>query len=197
MGVVRPGTLGPAPLGAGTKCKAAGDGFFASRCKAEGGGKKLATDVAGDERGEADLRSDPCQSSSLMERPSREIGGIRQWRPSLRLDARERKRRGFRWPIHRRPDLYRHGPDPAFRGRCRTCGLFSHLRCADRARRCRRSTRTMSRRSSRPNGRSVFPGFALPADRLRAARSPSSSMSMRRRPRPALRTLRPEGFQWN
>ncbi|HCL66096.1 MAG TPA: hypothetical protein DIC56_14935 [Rhizobium sp.] len=53
MGVVRPGTLGPHPLGvpvalarwgglrAGTKWKAADDGFFASRCKAEGGGKSL------------------------------------------------------------------------------------------------------------------------------------------------------------
>ena len=34
MVVVRPGTIGPAPLGAGTKWKAAGGGFFASRCKA-------------------------------------------------------------------------------------------------------------------------------------------------------------------
>ncbi|PQA75304.1 hypothetical protein C3731_01640 [Brucella oryzae] len=114
MGVVRPRTIGPHPLGvhvalarwgglrAGTKWKAAGDGFFASRCKAEGGGKKLATDVAGDERGEAGPRSDPCQSRSRMERPFQEVGGIRQWRPSLRLDARERNRRGPCWALRRR-----------------------------------------------------------------------------------------------
>ena len=59
MRVVRPGAIGPAPFRAGTEWKTAGDGFFGSRCKAEGGGKKLATDVAGDERGEADPRSDP------------------------------------------------------------------------------------------------------------------------------------------
>src|SRR3546814_20447096 len=47
MAVVGPGTIGPAPLGAGTSWKASGDFFFASRCKAEGGGKKLAADVAG------------------------------------------------------------------------------------------------------------------------------------------------------
>lgn len=45
--VDRPGTIGPHPIGAGTKWRAAGDSFFASRCKAEGGGKKLAADVAG------------------------------------------------------------------------------------------------------------------------------------------------------
>ena len=72
MRVVRPGAIGPAPargprracamgwaFRTGTKWKAAGDGFFGSRCKAEGGGKKSATDVAGDERGEAGPRSDP------------------------------------------------------------------------------------------------------------------------------------------
>ena len=63
----------PAPLGAGTKWKTAGDSFFASRCKAEGGGKKLAADVAGDYRGEAGLRSDPCQPRTRMERPFQEI----------------------------------------------------------------------------------------------------------------------------
>ncbi len=89
----------PCTRRAGTKWKGAGDGFFASRRKAEGGGKKLATDVAGDERGEAGLRSDPCQSRSRMERQFQEIGGIRQWRPSLHLDARERQRRGFRWSM--------------------------------------------------------------------------------------------------
>ena len=47
MAVVRPRTIGPAPVRAETKWQAAGDSFFASRCKAEGGGKKLATDVAG------------------------------------------------------------------------------------------------------------------------------------------------------
>ncbi|MQB07994.1 hypothetical protein DXT91_28570 [Agrobacterium tumefaciens] len=65
----------PRTLRAGTQWKAAGDGFFASRCKAEGGGKKWAADVAGDERGEAGRRSDPCQSRSRMERPFQEIGG--------------------------------------------------------------------------------------------------------------------------
>jgi len=45
--VDRPGTIGPHPIGAGTTWRAAGDSFFASRCKAEGGGKKLAADVAG------------------------------------------------------------------------------------------------------------------------------------------------------
>lgn len=34
-------------LRAETKWKAAGDGFFVSRCKAEGGGKKPPQDVAG------------------------------------------------------------------------------------------------------------------------------------------------------
>jgi hypothetical protein len=34
-----------------------------------------------------------------MERPFQEIRGIRQWRPSLRLAARERKRRGVRWSM--------------------------------------------------------------------------------------------------
>ncbi|WLS06756.1 hypothetical protein Q9314_05060 [Shinella sumterensis] len=47
MVVVRPGTIGPAPVRAETTWQAAGDSFFASRCKADGGGKKLATDVAG------------------------------------------------------------------------------------------------------------------------------------------------------
>lgn len=94
---------------AGTKWKAAGDGFFASRCKAGGGGKKLAADVAGDERGEAGLRSDPCQSRSRMERPFQEIGGIRQWQPSLAPHARERKRRRLHGPTHHHPDPRRHG----------------------------------------------------------------------------------------
>jgi len=47
MVVDGPGTIGPHPFGAGTTWRAAGDSFFGSRCKAEGGGKKLATDVAG------------------------------------------------------------------------------------------------------------------------------------------------------
>jgi hypothetical protein len=93
MRVVRPEAIGPAPVRAGTKWKAAGDGFFASRCKAEGGGKKLATDVAGDDRGEAGLRSDPCHSRTRMERPFQEIEGIRQWRLSPQVTDLERNER--------------------------------------------------------------------------------------------------------
>jgi len=73
MAVVRPGTVGPAPLGAGTKWKAAGDGFFVSRCKAEGGGKKLVTGVAGRRARRrfsgGGLRSDHAKSRPRMERP--------------------------------------------------------------------------------------------------------------------------------
>lgn len=42
-----PGTIGLHPFGAGMKWRAAGGSFFGSRCKAEGGGKKLSPDVAG------------------------------------------------------------------------------------------------------------------------------------------------------
>jgi hypothetical protein len=38
------------------------------------------------------------------------------------------------------------------RGDAEPVALFSYLRCTDRARRCRRSTRTMPRRSARPSG---------------------------------------------
>lgn len=69
MVVVRPGAIGPAPLGAGTTWKAAGDGFFASRCKAEGGGKKLAADVAGRRARRSRSSVRPCQSRARMERP--------------------------------------------------------------------------------------------------------------------------------
>ncbi|WP_125270171.1 hypothetical protein [Agrobacterium sp. FDAARGOS_525] len=86
MGVVRPGTLGPHPKGwneveGGRRrlfCFAmqsrTGVPHAACRMGWLGGGKKQATDVAGDERGEAGLRSDPCQSRSRMERPFQEIG---------------------------------------------------------------------------------------------------------------------------
>jgi hypothetical protein len=84
MVVVRPGTIGPAPLGAGTKWKAADDGFFASRCKAEGGGKKLAADVAGRRARRSRSSVRPCQSRTLMERPFQEIVGIRQTAAVLR-----------------------------------------------------------------------------------------------------------------
>lgn len=70
--------IGPAPLGAGTAWKAAGDGFFASRCKAEGGGKKLAMDVAGRRARRSRSSVRPCQSRTRMERPFQEIVGIRQ-----------------------------------------------------------------------------------------------------------------------
>lgn len=83
------------------------------------------------------------------------------------------------------PDPRRHGPNPAFRGRCRTYGLFSHPRCADPARRYRKSTCMMSRRSLGQAGRSEFPGDALSADRFQALRSLSSPVSGRRRLRPA------------
>ncbi|WP_298497948.1 hypothetical protein [uncultured Maritimibacter sp.] len=61
MAVVRPGTVGPAPLGAGTSWKAAGDSFFVSRCNAEGGGKKLAADVAGRRARRSRSSVRPCQ----------------------------------------------------------------------------------------------------------------------------------------
>ena len=47
MAIGEAGTIGRAPLAAEAQRRMATRGFFASRCKAEGGGKKLATDVAG------------------------------------------------------------------------------------------------------------------------------------------------------
>lgn len=82
----------PAPFRAGTQWKAAGEGFFASRCKAArdpvgvgGGGKKPATDVAGNRsRARASvmvLRSDQPRSRSLVGAPRsvirNEIGDFR------------------------------------------------------------------------------------------------------------------------
>src|SRR3546814_305613 len=84
MAVVGPGTIGPAPLGAGTSWKASGDFFFASRCKAEGGGKKLAADVAGRRARRSRSSVRPCQSRTRMERPFQEIVGIRQMAAVLR-----------------------------------------------------------------------------------------------------------------
>ncbi|WP_105383661.1 hypothetical protein [Neorhizobium alkalisoli] len=78
MGGVRPGTIGPHSQG-WNEVEGGRRRLFCFAMQAEGGGKKLVTDVAGDERGEASLRSDPCQSRSRMERPFQEIGGIRHW----------------------------------------------------------------------------------------------------------------------
>ena len=58
--------------------KAAGDSFFGSRCKAEGDGKKLATNVTGRRtrrrHSGGGLRSDPCHSRTRMERQNRKSG---------------------------------------------------------------------------------------------------------------------------
>ncbi|KUM24442.1 hypothetical protein AU467_30055 [Mesorhizobium loti] len=50
---------------AGTQWKAGGGGFFASRCKAAGGGKKLATDVAGrrSRRSRSSVRPNPFEDA--------------------------------------------------------------------------------------------------------------------------------------
>lgn len=121
MGVLRPGTLGPAPVRAGTKWKAAGGSFFASRCKAKGGGKKLATDVEGDGRGEAGLRSDPCQSSSRMERPVSGNQGIRQCVRPSRLTLENGNGVASNRPMHHYPDPCCHGHARPWARRC-TCG---------------------------------------------------------------------------
>jgi hypothetical protein len=65
MEVVRPGTIGPHPEGAGTQWKMAADGFFASRCKAAGGGKKLAVAVAGrrSRRSRSSVRPNPLEDA--------------------------------------------------------------------------------------------------------------------------------------
>ena len=55
-----------------TQWKAAGDGFFVSRCEAEGGGKKLETDFTEDDRGEAALRSGPIHSRAWPCTPMKE-----------------------------------------------------------------------------------------------------------------------------
>src|SRR3546814_5202906 len=68
----------------GTSWKASGDFFFASRCKAEGGGKKLAADVAGRRARRSRSSVRPCQSRTRMERPFQEIVGIRQMAAVLR-----------------------------------------------------------------------------------------------------------------
>ncbi|UVO49962.1 hypothetical protein M0208_05290 [Sphingomonas sp. SUN019] len=46
MAIGEAGTIGRAPLAAGTQWRTAARGFFASRCKAEGGGKKPRAAVA-------------------------------------------------------------------------------------------------------------------------------------------------------
>ncbi|HBO1272369.1 TPA: hypothetical protein L4F61_004558 [Pseudomonas aeruginosa] len=77
MVVVRPGTIGPAPVRAGTKWKAAGDGFFARDAKPKAAEKSWRRTLREDERGEAGLRSDRANRGrkwSARFRKSREYG---------------------------------------------------------------------------------------------------------------------------
>jgi hypothetical protein len=61
---------------------AAGDGFFVSRCKAAGGGKKLATGVAGKRarRSRFSVRPNPFEDAVGV--ADREIRGTWHWRQS-------------------------------------------------------------------------------------------------------------------
>jgi len=120
MVVVRPGTIGPAPVRAETEWKAADDRFFASRCKAgsgsparpvawggQGGGKKLATGVAGRRarRSRSSVRPNPFEDAVGV--ADREIRGTRHWWRSASALARQRRWISAR--VNLTPDLRRQG----------------------------------------------------------------------------------------
>jgi hypothetical protein len=159
---------------------------FAMQSALARGGKKLAADVAGDERGAASLRSDPCQSRSRMERPSREIGGIRQWRPSLARHGSRTETVLAPLADAHHPDPRRHGPSSALGETYAHAALFPHHCGMIRARRCRTSTRAPPPRCPplmRTRGVSR-PIYVSSPHSSAAARSSLASVSWRLRPAP-------------
>ncbi len=124
MVVVRPGTIGPAPGRAGTQWKAAGDGFFVSRCKAEGGGKKLAAGVAGRRarRSRSSVRPNPFEDAVGV--ADREIRGTRHWWRST--SAPDMKR----WRTSGRANLT---PDRQWQGAAIVCGDTGASRSSPRS----------------------------------------------------------------
>ena len=85
-----------------------GDGFFVSRCKAAGGGKKLATDVAGRRARRSRSSVRPNSFEDAVGVAVREIRGTRQWRrsastPDIKTVVNLRSHQSS-------PDLRRQGP---------------------------------------------------------------------------------------
>ncbi|MBZ9791667.1 hypothetical protein K9B32_16295 [Rhizobium sp. 3T7] len=95
MGVVRPGTIDPAPEGAGTKWKAAGDGFFASRCKPKAAEKSWRrtlreTSEAKPVLGQTHANRDRGWDARFRKSREYDNGDL-----PCALNARDRKRAGF------------------------------------------------------------------------------------------------------
>lgn len=124
MGVVRPGTIGPAPEGLERSGRRPATAFLFRDAKPMAAEKSRRrtlreTSEAKPVFGQTHANRDRGWSARLGKSGEYGNGG----RP-LRLDAREREWCGLRWPIHRRPDLCRHARPQPFRGGggCWTCG---------------------------------------------------------------------------